>query len=157
VELLLKEGFKPPGERESWDFGIEEENALIRHYGGGPLFLTHHPYAIKYFNMKRERETALSVDLLAPPLGEISGGGERETDPGKMSLQLESSRMLKAIVERGGNATEFRWYLNLLDDPGLPPRAGFGLGFERLVGFLINADDILRCLEFPRTNQDLFP
>ncbi len=62
VELLLKEGFRPPGERkELWDFGIREEIVLIRHYGGGPLFLTHHPYVIKYFNMKREKESALSV------------------------------------------------------------------------------------------------
>lgn len=158
VNLLLRQNFRPPNERiDSWDFGIREELALIEHHGGGPLFLTHHPDTIKYFNMKREKGVALSVDLLAPPLGEISGGGERETESSQMRSQLDGSRMLKAILERGGNATEFDWYLNLLNDPGLPPRAGFGLGFERLVGFLINADDILRCLEFPRTDQDLFP
>lgn len=158
VQLLIKEGFRPPSEgAEMWDFGIKEELFLIEHHGGVPLFLIHHPKVIKYFNMKQDGELTLSVDLLAPPLGEISGGGERESNHLIVRDQLDSSRMIREIIKRGGHASEFDWYIRLLESPGLPQRAGFGLGFERLVGFLINADDILRCLEFPRTDRSLFP
>jgi asparaginyl-tRNA synthetase len=157
-QLLASAGVKPPpGGVSQWDFGIHEEQTLIRVLGGGPVFLTHHPRTTKYFNIRQKGDVAVSVDLLTPPLGETSGGAERESDPQRTAAQLASSRMLQRIQERGGNASEFNWYLSLLHDPGLPPRAGFGLGLERLIGFLINSNDILRCLEFPRTHRHLFP
>ena len=65
--------------------------------------------------------------------------------------------MLERIRQLGGDESEFEWYLRFLEDPGLPPRAGFGLGLERLVGFLVDTDDILACLEFPATARHLFP
>lgn len=158
VERLVDAGFVPPaaGARE-WDFGMREERELTRQSGGRPIFHVRHPGAIKYFNMALIGETALSVDLLAPPMGEISGGGVRETDVETVRMQLLASQMLQRIRRLGGDEHEFDWYLRFLDDPGLPARAGFGLGLERLVGFLLGTDDILTCLEFPATNRHLFP
>jgi asparaginyl-tRNA synthetase len=158
VALLVREGFVPPDpDPANWDFSIREECALVRHFGGHHLFVTHHPAAMKYFNMKRDNGKALSADLLAAPIGEVSGGGVRECDPGRAGDQLRASQMLRMIEARGGSASEFDWYLELLRDPGLPPRAGFGIGLERLVASLLGTDDILRCLEFPRTERLLFP
>src|SRR5262249_9152233 len=51
VHLLLHHGFRPPSDgADLWDFSISEEMFLVRHYGGLPLFLTHAPKAMKYFN-----------------------------------------------------------------------------------------------------------
>jgi asparaginyl-tRNA synthetase len=156
--MLVSAGLAPPTDSESsWDFGMDEERRLVDMLGGQPLFLTHHPGAIKYFNLRREAESACSVDLIVPPIGEMSGGGERETSRVRVEQQLGGSRMLGRIVEVGGSRTEFEWYLALLDDPGLPTRAGFGLGLERFVAFILNVDDVVRCIEFPSTDRFLFP
>jgi asparaginyl-tRNA synthetase len=158
VEALIQTGLKPPVDTlDGWDFGMREERVLISLYGGTPAFLLHHPARIKYFNMQRRAGAAMSVDLLTPPIGETSGGGERESDADLTERQLHESRMLETIRIRGGSEDEFSWYLHLLRDPGLPPRAGFGLGFERLVAFLLGTDDIVSCLAFPSTDTHLFP
>jgi asparaginyl-tRNA synthetase len=157
-EVLLERGFAAPADGpDEWDFTMREERELLAHAGGRPLFLTGHPHRIKYFNMVADGAWARSVDLLAPPLGEICGGGARESDPARVRSQLMSSRMLQRIRQIGGDESEFDWYLGFLEQPGLPARAGFGLGLERLVGFLIGTDDILSCIEFPATDRHLFP
>jgi len=158
VRALIQEGLKPPAEAsDGWDFGMREERVLIGLHGDTPAFLVHHPSGIKYFNMQRRAGAAMSVDLLTPPIGETSGGGERESDPDLTARQLHESRMLEKIRLQGGSEDEFSWYLQLLRDPGLPPRAGFGLGFERMIAFLLGTDDIVSCLEFPSTDAHLFP
>jgi asparaginyl-tRNA synthetase len=155
---LIEAGFSPPaGGVSEWDFGMREEKELLRLAGNRPMFLTHQPLKIKYFNMSTAGDSALSVDLLAPPIGEICGGGARESDSARVRTQLLESRMLSRMRQLGGDESEFDWYIGLLEKPGLPPRAGFGLGLERLVGFLIGTDDILTCLEFPATDRHLFP
>lgn len=155
---LLAAGFAAPAdEPDEWDFTMREERELLAQAGGRPLFLTEHPHRIKYFNMAAKGTRARSVDLLAPPLGEICGGGVREWNPARVRDQLLNSRMLQRIRQIGGNESEFDWYLKFLEHPGLPGRAGFGLGLERLVGFLIGTDDILACIEFPATDRHLFP
>jgi asparaginyl-tRNA synthetase len=157
-KALLAAGFTAPADGpDEWDFTMREERELLAQAGGRPLFLISHPHRIKYFNMVADGTRARSVDLLAPPLGEISGGGERESEPARVREHLLSSRMLQRIRQIGGNESEFDWYLRFLEQPGLPARAGFGLGLERLVGFLIGSDDILACIEFPATDRHLFP
>jgi asparaginyl-tRNA synthetase len=158
AQRLVDTGFpQPKAGVDEWNFGIREERELVRQAGDLPVFLTHHPQRITYFNMVADWGKALSVDLLAPPIGEICGGGVRESDSAKVHNQLLSSRMLERIRQLGGNESEFDWYIQFLEHPGLPPRAGFGLGLERLVGFLLDTDDILTCLEFPATDRYLFP
>ena len=158
VKALLDAGFAAPeGDPLEWDFTMREEREIVAQAGGQPVFLTHHPHRIKYFNMVADGDEAVSVDLLAPPIGEICGGGARESDPQVVRRQLLNSRMLEGIKQMGGSEAEFDWYIRFLEDPGLPPRAGFGLGLERLVGFLIGTDDVLACLEFPATDRHLFP
>ena len=141
------------------DIGMEEEQALLRHVGNSPFFLTRHPTGIKYFNMKRSDDEAFvqSADLIAPPFGEISGGAEREDDLNRLTKNLYSSEMWKDIQRVGLDQREFDWYLDLWKDGSPGPRGGFGLGFERLVGFLTGYEDVRRCIEFPRNRVSLSP
>ncbi len=141
------------------DIGMEEEQALLRHFGSDPFFLTHHPTGIKYFNMKRSEDESfvLSTDLIAPPFGEMSGGAEREDDFCRLTRNLYSSEMWEDIQRSGLDQREFDWYLDLWKDGSPGPRGGFGLGFERLVGFLTGFEDIRRCIEFPRNRACVSP
>jgi len=137
-----------------------EELQLIAAMGGGPCFLERQPLAHKFFNFAVDRKSgfARSLDLLCPPIGEIAGGGERATSFDELLAQLEQSRMLRSIEARGGSIAEFEWYLELFrQGEPVPKRAGFGIGFERLIAFLIDTDDVLSCVAFPRNDVSLFP
>lgn len=144
-----------PGE----DIGMEQEQALLHHFKNTPFFLTRHPDRIKYFNMKRSHDNSfvLSTDLIAPPFGEISGGAEREDDLSRLKHNLYSSEMWQDIQRSGLNEREFDWYLDLWKDGSPGPRGGFGLGFERLIGFLTGFEDIRACVEFPRNRACISP
>jgi asparaginyl-tRNA synthetase len=109
--------------------------------------------------MKRSEDYSfvLSTDLIAPPFGEISGGAEREDDFDRLKSNLYSSEMWDAIQRAGLDQREFDWYLDLWKDGSPGPRGGFGLGFERLVGFLTGFDDIRMCIEFTRNRTCVSP
>lgn len=141
------------------DIGLEQEQALLRHFQNTPFFLTRHPPGIKYFNMKRSDDNSfvLSTDLIAPPFGEISGGAEREPDLERLKHNLYSSEMWRDIQRAGLDTREFDWYLDLWKGGSPGPRGGFGLGFERLVGFLTGFDDVRACTEFPRNRTCISP
>jgi asparaginyl-tRNA synthetase len=141
------------------DIGTDEEQALLGHFRNAPFFLTRHPDRIKYFNMKRTDDNAfvLSADLIAPPFGEISGGAEREDNLDRLKNNLYSSEMWEDIKRAGLDQQEFDWYLALWNDGSPGPRGGFGLGFERLIGFLTGFEDIRMCIEFPRNRACVSP
>jgi asparaginyl-tRNA synthetase len=141
------------------NFGQEEEQALLTHLHNAPFFLIHHPPEIKFFNMKRSDDDCytLSADLIAPPFGEISGGAEREDNRDRLLRNLKNSEMWAQILERGLDESEFDWYLDLWRDGSPGPRGGFGLGFERLIGFLTGIQDIRSCTEFPRNRERIAP
>jgi asparaginyl-tRNA synthetase len=141
------------------NLGMEEEYALLMHFNKIPFFIVHYPADIKYFNMKRmeNRQWVYSVDLIAPPFGEVSGGAEREDDFKNVELNLKTSQMWKDIQQLGYNKDHFEWYLDLWKDGSPGPRGGFGIGFERLVGFFTGIDDIRQCIEFPRNSEVIFP
>ena len=141
------------------NLGIEEEVALLRHLGQEPFFLVKFPADIKYFNMRRSDDGGwvYSVDLIAPPFGEISGGAEREDRFDRLIQSLHSSEMWREIERLGFDRDDFEWYLGLWRDGSPGPRGGFGMGFERLVGFLTGLTDIRECVEFPRNRLSIFP
>jgi asparaginyl-tRNA synthetase len=141
------------------DIGMEQEQALLGHFQNIPFFLTRHPSRIKYFNMKRsdDSDTVLSVDLIAPPFGEISGGAEREDNLDRLKNNLYASEMWEDIQRSGLDQKEFDWYLDLWRDGSPGPRGGFGLGFERLIGFLTGFEDIRMCIEFTRNRACVSP
>ena len=138
---------------------MDEETALLRHFGQVPFFVVKFPGDIKYFNMRRSEDGrwVYSVDLIAPPFGEISGGAEREDQFDRLVQTLHTSEMWREIDRLGLDRDDFEWYLDLWRDGSPGPRGGFGMGFERLVGFLAGISDIRECLEFPRNRLLLSP
>jgi len=126
------------------DLGTAEERALTLE-SATPLFVTHFPRELKAFYMLRspgDPRTAEAADLLAPEgYGELMGASCRETD---VALLTERIR------EVGANPAEYEWYLDLRRH-GSVPHAGFGLGIERLLRWILRREHIRDTTPFPRT------
>ena len=137
------------------DLGIAEERFLLRHFNNVPLFISGFPAELKFFNIKRlpDGVRTWSVDLLTPCLGETIGGAVREEHGDVILTQLETSAIGKFLKERGIKPqTPFAEYFEIFRQEPQLLRAGFGIGFERLVGFLLNSNDILETISY-RTLQ----
>jgi asparaginyl-tRNA synthetase len=133
------------------DFGVAEERKILEHFNNIPTFVTHYPATLKFFNMKRtpDGKRCYSVDLLMPRLGETSGGAVREEDGEKIKQYLLASKIADYAKSRGLDPLEpFREYFNLFEQENPTPRGGFGIGFERFIGFLIQSNDILDTLTY---------
>lgn len=133
------------------DLNISEERQILTHFENRPTFVTHYPAKIKFFNMKRTSDglRVFSVDLLMPRLGETIGGAVREEDGKKIQQYLLESKIARYIQEQSGDPLEpFREYLNLFKQEKPILRGGFGIGFERFVGFLLNSNDILETIAY---------
>ena len=146
IELLRKKGATL-----NWgdDFGYEDEKILAEEFGG-PFFVYDYPTAIKAFYCKTYRdhpEIALSVDMLVPRIGEISTGGAREEDKG---------RLTKRIKETGLKEEDYDWYLDLRRY-GTVPHVGFGLGLERVLAWMLDLENIIDAIPFPRTTRRFYP
>lgn len=146
VEELNKKGFKT-----KWgdDFGYEEEKALADDVGK-PFFVYDYPKAIKAFYCKTYRdkpEVALSTDMLVPRIGEISTGGARED---------EKERLVARLKEMGLKEEEYGWYIDLRRY-GTVPHVGFGMGLERLLTWMLDLDNIIDAIPFPRTTRRFYP
>src|SRR3989338_3295499 len=137
------------------DLGITEEREILRHFDNVPTFITHYPSFIKFFNMKRmpDGKRVYSVDLLMPRLGETIGGAVREEDGDVIKEQLETSKVGAFMQEQGiPFPGPFAEYFRTLKEEPPTLRAGYGIGFERLIGFLIGSTDILETVAY-RTLQ----
>jgi asparaginyl-tRNA synthetase len=132
------------------DFGGGDETVLSETFDK-PVFIHHYPTAIKAFYMEPDPDDAtycLSTDLLAPEgYGEIIGGGQRIHD-----LALLERR----IREHDLPAQAFKWYVDLRRY-GSVPHSGFGLGVERLVGWICGLSHLREAIPFPRTLNRLNP
>jgi asparaginyl-tRNA synthetase len=126
------------------DLATAEERALTLE-ARLPTFVTRYPRELKAFYMERtpnDPRTVEATDLLAPEgYGEMIGASCRETN-------LESLRA--RIVEIGANPEEYEWYLDLRRH-GNVPHAGFGLGIERIVRWMLRLEHIRDATPFPRT------
>jgi asparaginyl-tRNA synthetase len=146
-ELLLEAdvGFQPGG-----DLGAADETFLSSRFER-PLMITHYPAQVKAFYMKRDPERpdrSLCVDVLGTEgVGEIIGGSQREDD-----LEV----LLARIREHELPEEAFQWYLDLRRF-GSVPHSGFGLGLERLVGWIAGISHIRECIPFPRTIYRMEP
>jgi len=144
IEILLKSGedFQFP---VSWgcDLQTEHERYLTEKHFKKPVFVTDYPKDIKAFYMRLndDGKTVAAMDLLAPGIGEIIGGSQREE---RLDL-LE-----KRIEEMGLDKEAYWWYLDLRRFGGTK-HAGFGLGFERLLMYLTGVSNIRDVIPFPRT------
>lgn len=129
------------------DLGTEHERYLAEQIFKRPVFVTDYPKDIKAFYMKlnEDAKTVRAVDLLAPGIGEIVGGSQREEDYDKL---------VKIMKEKGLNIDNYEWYLDLRKY-GSVPHSGFGLGFERMLMYVTGVENIRDVLPFPRTNKSL--
>ena len=146
VELLCKKGAKL-----KWgdDLGYEDEKALADEFGK-PFFVYDYPTAIKAFYCKTHSdrpEVALSVDMLVPRIGEVSTGGAREED---------TEVLIKRIREMGLKEKDYDWYLDLRRY-GTVPHVGFGLGLERLLAWMLDLENVIDAIPFPRTTRRFYP
>jgi asparaginyl-tRNA synthetase len=132
------------------DFGSPHETALTNRFDR-PLFVYGFPTAVKAFYMEpwpSRPEVCKSVDLLAPEgYGEICGGSERISD---------HNLLLRRIHEQNLPEEAFKWYLDLRKY-GSVPHAGFGMGVERVVGWLCGIEHIREAIPFPRTIKRVYP
>ncbi|MGG6294350.1 asparagine--tRNA ligase [Leptolyngbya sp. AN02str] len=131
----------------SWglDLQSEHERYLAEDLFKKPVIVTDYPKEIKAFYMRQndDGKTVRAMDVLAPRIGEIIGGSQREE-----RLDLLEQRMADFHIP----AESMWWYLDLRRF-GTVPHAGFGLGFERLVQFMTGMQNIRDVIPFPRTPQ----
>jgi asparaginyl-tRNA synthetase len=132
------------------DFGGPDETALSEQYDR-PVMVHRYPAAVKAFYMKPDpdrADVALGVDVLAPEgYGEIIGGGERLAD-----LDL----LLQRINDHNLPQSAFEWYLDLRRY-GSVPHGGFGMGIERVVGWICGLEHVRETIPYPRMLYRLYP
>ncbi len=144
VETLkkAKQPFEYPVEWGS-DLQTEHERYLTEKVFDKPVFVTDYPKEIKAFYMRLndDQSTVAAMDLLAPGVGEIIGGSQREE-----RVEVLMARMADYNI----NHEELSWYLDLRRYGGVK-HAGFGLGFERALMYLTGVSNIRDVIPFPRT------
>ena len=125
------------------DMQSEHERYLVEKHFKKPVIVTNYPKDIKAFYMRQndDGKTVAAMDILAPGIGEIVGGSQREE-----RLELLTQRMTEMHI----NPEELWWYLDTRKF-GTVPHAGFGLGFERMVLFVTGMTNIRDVIPFPRT------
>lgn len=132
----------------SWgvDLQTEHERYLCEKIFQKPVFVTDYPKDIKAFYMKQnpDNKTVAATDLLAPGIGEIIGGSQREENYDKLIARMKELDM---------PLDEYSWYLDLRKY-GSCEHAGFGLGFERALMYLTGMQNIRDVIPFPRTPKN---
>ena len=125
------------------DLQSEHERYLTERHVGKPVIVMNYPKAIKAFYMRvnDDGRTVAAMDVLAPAIGEIIGGSQREE-----RLDVLDARM----TEAGLNREHYGWYRDLRRY-GTVPHAGFGLGFERTLAYVTGLSNIRDVIPFPRT------
>ena len=130
---------------EDWgvDLQSEHERYLVEKHFKKPVILTDYPKDIKSFYMRLndDGKTVAAMDILAPGIGEIVGGSQREE-----RIDVLERRMKEMNIP----SEEMWWYLDTRRY-GTVPHAGFGLGFERMVQFVTGMTNIRDVIPFPRT------
>lgn len=133
----------------SWgiDLQSEHERYLAEELFKKPVIVTDYPTEIKAFYMRLndDGKTVRAMDVLAPKVGEIIGGSQREE-----RLDVLENRIHAA----GLPIADYWWYLDLRRF-GTVPHAGFGLGFERLIQFMTGMGNIRDVIPFPRTPDSI--
>ncbi len=128
------------------DMQSEHERYLVEKHFKKPVIVTNYPKEIKAFYMRQNDDgtTVAAMDILAPGIGEIVGGSQREERLGKLEKRMNEMQI---------HTEELSWYLDTRRY-GTVPHAGFGLGFERLVLFVTGMSNIRDVIAFPRTPKN---
>jgi asparaginyl-tRNA synthetase len=125
------------------DLQSEHERYITEHYAKKPVIVVNYPKEIKAFYMRvnDDDRTVAAMDVLAPGIGEIIGGSQREE-----RLEVLDARMSGAGLDK----EHYGWYRDLRRY-GTVPHAGFGLGFERTVAYATGLGNVRDVIPFPRT------
>ncbi len=125
------------------DLQSEHERYLAEVHVGAPVILQNYPKDIKafYMRMNEDGKTVAAMDILAPGIGEIIGGSQREERLEQLDARMD---------QMGLNKEDYSWYRDLRRY-GTVPHAGFGLGFERLVSYVTGVGNVRDVIAFPRT------
>ncbi|MDR1540643.1 MAG: asparagine--tRNA ligase [Clostridiales bacterium] len=128
------------------DLQTEHERFLTEQAFKKPIFVTDYPKQIKAFYMRAndDGKTVAAMDLLAPGIGEIIGGSQREE-----RLEVLKLRMAELSLKE----EDYWWYLDLRKY-GSAKHAGFGMGFERLIMYLTGMQNIRDVIAYPRTAKN---
>ncbi|MFS1525296.1 asparagine--tRNA ligase [Microbulbifer sp. 2304DJ12-6] len=148
IEILenCKEKFEFP---VSWgiDLASEHERYLAEVHFKKPVIVMNYPKGIKafYMRMNDDGRTVAAMDVLAPGIGEIIGGAQREERLEKLDERMDEMNIPRAHLD---------WYRDLRRY-GTVPHAGFGLGFDRLVSYVTGMSNIRDVIPFPRTPKNI--
>lgn len=125
------------------DLQTEHERYLAEELVKGPVIIENYPKDIKsfYMRMNDDQKTVAAMDVLAPGIGEIIGGSQREE-----RLDVLDARMRECDLI----PEEYQWYRDLRRY-GSVPHAGFGLGFERLISYITGLNNVRDVIPYPRT------
>lgn len=147
VEILLASG-QTFENAVSWgiDLSSEHERYLAEKHFKAPVVVKNYPKEIKAFYMRLndDGKTVAAMDVLAPGIGEIIGGSQREE-----RLDVLDAR----LAEMGLNKEDYWWYRDLRRY-GTVPHSGFGLGFERLIAYVTGVQNVRDVIAFPRTPRN---
>ena len=124
----------------------EHERYLAEEVFNGPVIVTDYPRDTKAFYMKQndDKKTVRAMDILVPGVGEIVGGSQREECPHKLRQRME---------EMDIPLQPLQWYLDLRKF-GSAPHGGFGLGFDRVIRFITDMQNVRDVIPFPRTPRN---
>ncbi len=146
-DILEEEGTETP---RGADFGGGDETVISSKFDR-PVMVHRYPAQVKAFYMEPDPEDparALCVDVLAPEgYGEIIGGSQRIHD---------FALLEKRIAEHGLPREAFEWYLDLRRY-GSVPHSGFGMGIERVVGWICGLPHVRETIAFPRMLHQMYP
>jgi len=125
------------------DLQSEHERYLTEKHAKRPVVVMNYPKAIKAFYMRQNDDgrTVAAMDVLAPGIGEIIGGSQREERLDRLDARMQ---------EMNVNKEHYDWYRDLRRY-GSVPHAGFGLGFERTIAYVTGLANVRDAIAFPRT------
>jgi asparaginyl-tRNA synthetase len=146
IDKLLKSN-KTFENQVSWgiDLASEHERWICEELVGRPTIVTNYPKDIKAFYMRQndDGKTVAAMDILAPGVGEIIGGAQREE---------RYDVLVKRMKEMNVSEETLYWYLDLRRF-GTAKHAGFGVGLERLVSYITGVQNVRDIIPFPRTSK----
>lgn len=156
------------------DLNTLHEQKLVEINNNKPLFITHYPQEIKFFNMRLNRNNnrvVNSMDLLMPHSGEAVGAAEREENYETLTKRLLKSDMYKLLKESihkeapynkysneqlSNEALQrFEWYMNIIKENPMK-HAGCGIGINRVSQSILQTSDIRNATAFPMNKETLF-
>jgi len=157
--LLYEDAIAKLGLTFGMDLTSVDEQKLVKANDNQPMFITHFPKDLKYFNMRvndDDPRIVNSADFLLPYGGESAGAAEREFNPIKLRQRLYESGMWTQFIANGGDKHAFDWYLNAYSKYDYKLHSGFGMGINRVTKYVLQLDDIRATTIYPTNAETIY-